>query len=124
MNARTRFSAKLPSRSSTGVAAFAGRGRGRLAAGRTLAENSAQFSTHGQRGTRFAHKPVRTGGTAGLKGKGAPAGAGNTVAGMSAPEFRGPVWCLGHDEAAREAVTDRDFQPGGYREATHCNAAY
>ena len=82
--------------------------------GKTIAENLADvvFPTD-QDIVRPISDPITpTGGVVGLRGTLAPEGAIVKVAGMSNFKFRGPARCFDSEEAAFDAVRNREYKPG------------
>jgi dihydroxy-acid dehydratase len=82
--------------------------------GKTIAENLADviFPTD-QDIVRPISDPITpTGGVVGLRGTLAPEGAIVKVAGMTNLKFRGPARCFETEEAAFDAVQNREYKPG------------
>ncbi len=84
--------------------------------GRTMAENLAKVAWNdSQDVVRPANKPLNdTGGVVGLRGNLAPEGAIVKIAGMpkKALRFSGPARCFDNEEAAFEAVKNRQYKEG------------
>lgn len=82
--------------------------------GRTMAENMASVEwNEDQDVIRPATDPITvTGGVVGLKGNLAPEGAIVKVAGMKNLVFKGPARCFDSEEAAFEAVSNRNYKEG------------
>lgn len=82
--------------------------------GRTIAENMDRVKWNDKQDVVYsAKKPITpTGGVVGLKGNLAPEGAIVKVAGMTNLKFTGPARCFDNEEAAFEAVTNKQYEEG------------